>query len=364
MGKKIKVVQALLTSGEGGAQTYFEKMVFAFQGDSSIEQKVITVSLPSRLERFDKAGIDYLATGNLRSDRSLLKFFQSQFAKLYDRWRIDRFLRNFDPDIIVSYHNTAPAVIKYPKAIHIARMGHGVSKKICENCNFIVVNQPTLRHQLVANGFPKNRVQIISNFSDFPEDLRSNEKLPELPPNAKILITLGRLHPTKAQDTLIEAMALLPENTHLLIAGSGRLESHLKDLVSKLNLRHRVHFLGLRRDVPQLLSISDVVVLPSRREVLGNVILEAWDAGKPVVAADSDGPRWLIDHGKTGLLFEIDNVEDCGYQLKRILSMNHTEIDEMVSKATLKLEKEFSKTHIVNLYKSLFHRLLKENDNR
>lgn len=360
MERKIKVAQVLLTLGEGGAQTYFEKMVFAFNADPDLDQRVITVRMPKRLERFDRAGIQYLATGKFRSEKAPHRFLQSQFAKINDRLRIKQYLTQFDPDVIVSYHNTAPGIVRYPKAVHIARMGQGNPMRTYENCDYIVANQPTLRHQVVAKGWPKDRIGVISNFAEFPESLQSEPIPIVLPENARIVLTLGRLHPAKAQDTLIEAFIHLPENTHLLIAGTGKLEKQLKDLANKLDLSNRVHLLGLRRDVPYLLDLADVVVLPSRYEPLGNVILEAWKARKPIVAANSDGPRWLIEHGRNGLLFEIDNAVDCAEQLKRIFNQTPAERERMVSLGSEKLEQQFSKEKIVGDYKSLFRRLLQE----
>ena len=358
MKNKIKVVQALLTLGEGGAQTYFEKMVYAFQDDPEIDQRVITVSLSNRLKRFDNAGINYLATGNFRSDKAPHRFVQSLFAKYNDRRRIKGYLDDFQPQIIVSYHNTAPEIIHYPSAVHIARMGHGNSKKTYANCDFIVVNQPTLRHQILAKGWSKKRIEVISNFAEFPEALQSSGDMPELPAGARVLLTLGRLHPAKAQDTLIEAMTLLPDNTCLLIAGAGRLEMQLKMLTDSLNLSQRVFFLGLRRDVPALLKMADIVLLPSRYEPLGNVILEAWQARKPIIAANSDGPRWLIEDGKNGLLFNIDDVKSCADQIKYLLDMPNTQLQEMLNAGSEKLQEYFSKEVIVGQYKTLFRKLI------
>ena len=69
-----------------------------------------------------------------------------------------------------------------------------------------------------------------------------------------------------------------------------------------LGIAERVRFLGWRDDVPALLAAADILVCPSRHEPLGNVVIEAWAAGVPVVATASDGPAGLIDDGESGLL--------------------------------------------------------------
>ncbi|MBL8834227.1 MAG: glycosyltransferase, partial [Rhodospirillales bacterium] len=73
-------------------------------------------------------------------------------------------------------------------------------------------------------------------------------------------------------------------------------------------LGSRVRFLGWRQDVPALIAASDAVVCPSRHEPLGNVVIEAWAHGRPVVAAASAGPAALIRHGENGLLAAIDDA--------------------------------------------------------
>ncbi len=88
----------------------------------------------------------------------------------------------------------------------------------------------------------------------------------------------------------------------LAIAGEGPLRPSLETLAARLGLGGRVRFLGWREDVPALLANADFLVCPSLHEPLGNVVIEAWSAGIPVVATASDGPRGLIRDGENGLL--------------------------------------------------------------
>ena len=69
-----------------------------------------------------------------------------------------------------------------------------------------------------------------------------------------------------------------------------------------------MRFLGWRQDVGALLAAADMLVCSSRREPLGNTIIEAWAARKPVVACAASGPAELIEHGETGLLVPVDDV--------------------------------------------------------
>jgi hypothetical protein len=88
----------------------------------------------------------------------------------------------------------------------------------------------------------------------------------------------------------------------LWIAGDGPLRARLERMARGLGIEERVAFLGWRDDVPALMAHADLLVCPSLHEPLGNVLIEAWSAGLPVVATASDGPAGLIRDGETGLL--------------------------------------------------------------
>jgi glycosyltransferase involved in cell wall biosynthesis len=129
---------------------------------------------------------------------------------------------------------------------------------------------------------------------------------------------LGRTSWEKGVDRLIEAAGLviarLP-GTRFLIGGSphtpddASYEQRLLRLIESLDLARSVHFAGSVDDARAFIATADVVVLPSRRESLGLVLLEAMALEKAVVAFAVDGPREIITNKKDGLLVEPDNVE-------------------------------------------------------
>jgi glycosyltransferase involved in cell wall biosynthesis len=88
----------------------------------------------------------------------------------------------------------------------------------------------------------------------------------------------------------------------LWIAGDGPLRQRLEGLAGRLGIADRVRFLGWREDALSLLACADLLVCPSLHEPLGNVVIEAWSAGLPVVATASDGPAGLIEDGVNGIL--------------------------------------------------------------
>lgn len=103
-----------------------------------------------------------------------------------------------------------------------------------------------------------------------------------------LLVCVGRLEPQKDHDTLLRALALVP-NAHLALVGDGFLRPTLEALADTLGVRDRVHFLGRRSDVPSILKAADVYVQSSRWEGWCIAVLEAMAAGAPVIASRAPG---------------------------------------------------------------------------
>lgn len=125
------------------------------------------------------------------------------------------------------------------------------------------------------------------------------------PPDCFIVGSLGRLHPQKGFEYLIEAIATCNEflkGTLLLIAGSGKLESKLKNQAKKLGISNHIVFLGERADIVSILGVSDVFVSSSLWEGMSNSILEALACGLPVIATNVGGTSEIIKHNINGLL--------------------------------------------------------------
>jgi glycosyltransferase involved in cell wall biosynthesis len=115
-------------------------------------------------------------------------------------------------------------------------------------------------------------------------------------------IAVGRLEPQKDYPTLLRALALVSDAS-LAIAGQGAGRTELETLTNQLGVADRVEFLGVRQDIPELLSRYDGFVLSSAWEGFGIGLVEAMAAGLPVIATRSGGPQEIIgDDGDAGLL--------------------------------------------------------------
>lgn len=115
-----------------------------------------------------------------------------------------------------------------------------------------------------------------------------------------------------------DRVAAETKNTHLLLVGDGPLRAKLEKSTARQSIP-RVRFLGFRRDVPNILAATDIVVHVSRREGLPRGVMEAMAAGKPVVATDVRGSRDLVEHEVTGLLVKLGDTRGLADALLRLI---------------------------------------------
>jgi len=167
-----------------------------------------------------------------------------------------------------------------------------------------------VRDYLVSAGIPGEQVVAVPTGIDLnryaPADgggtLRSELGLPL---ESVLVGTVAILRVKKGHADLLRAAATVLQafpDTHFVIAGDGPQTDNLKRLVVELGLEARVHMLGLRRDVMNVLQSLDLFVLPTHQEALGTAFIEAGAMGLPVVATNVDGVPEVVIDGVTGVL--------------------------------------------------------------
>lgn len=122
---------------------------------------------------------------------------------------------------------------------------------------------------------------------------------------------IGEISHRKGFDVLLEALADLVargRDVHLTIAGSGCAQASLEHLAHVRSVSGRIEFMGWIKDPCLLFNRIDLLCVPSRAEPFGMVVIEAMAAGIPVIATLTDGPSEIIDDGRTGWLFPVDDV--------------------------------------------------------
>ena len=143
----------------------------------------------------------------------------------------------------------------------------------------------------------------------------------------KKLLFVGRIDPRKGLHYLIRALPLIPNDIEVTIAGTrslsgGRYNDYLQNMIATLDVQRQIKFLGSvsEKEKWNLYRLSDLLVLPSIHEALGLVILEAMNAGLPVVASNVGGIPEVVKDGENGLLFEPRNWMDLAEKITSLLN--------------------------------------------
>lgn len=164
-----------------------------------------------------------------------------------------------------------------------------------------------VRQYLISAGVAEGRVETIYDGIVKPEAHSHSTLRSELGLNSDAIVAgmVAIMRDKKGHEDLIAAARpLLDErpNLHIVMAGDGPWCEKIKSHVDALGLAHRIHLLGFRTDIPNVLRGCDLFVLPTHQEALGQSYIEAMAAGLPVIGTDVDGVPEVITHNVNGLL--------------------------------------------------------------
>lgn len=171
---------------------------------------------------------------------------------------------------------------------------------------------------------------------------------------------IGRLIETKGIDILIESFNLLKEkysDLALIIIGDGEEKEKLINLIKKYNLSGEVYFIGYKKDIFNWLNIYDCLILPSKREGLPMVILEAMAMKKIVIAAATGGIPELIKNNYNGLLVEESNAQLLMKAMEYV-HKNRKEVSEIEENAYVYLRQNYSIKEYINRLQAIYIKLL------
>ncbi|MGB3649803.1 MAG: glycosyltransferase family 4 protein [Rivularia sp. (in: cyanobacteria)] len=218
-------------------------------------------------------------------------------------------------------------------------------------CDAIIAVSHQVKDALITEGFDSGKFHVVHNGTPvnnqkINSNIRSELNIPE---DIPVVIHIGRLCKSKGQHLLLKAAANLHQSGQeavYLIVGKdleqdGAYLNYLKDMAQELGINKSVHFLGHRADIPQLLALSDLLVLPSNAEGLPLVILEAMAAGLPVVATPVGGIPEVVIHQQTGFLVPVEDVQALGDAIIKLLQNPYLR-NEMGNKALEMVNKDFS----------------------
>ena len=214
----------------------------------------------------------------------------------------------------------------------------------------VVAQSTNTRQNAMRYYQPKRKIHVIPlSYEPYSFLPKSRSEL-GLDANRVYLISIGRIVKRKGFDYLIRSLALLDEHIVLLIIGDGSGKSKLKQIVARLNLQHRVNFMG---DIPeetkfQYLAVSDLYVLSSLHEGFGIVLQEAMQVGLPIVSTNCGGQLDIVADGINGILVDPCNESALADAVMQVL--NHPELASQMSANNTKALAKYRTDSIIDQY--------------
>jgi glycosyltransferase involved in cell wall biosynthesis len=302
----MRVLHVIAGAEVGGAETFAQDAILSLH-ERGVEQMVITRPWPGPLARYREAGVPVrtlnfsLLDRALRRGRGIRAAAAAMGADLVHAWmsRAGAFIPDGMPCPVLGW------------------FGDYYDLKYFRRADSFAAVTPDIAAYIVRSGMPANRTFMVNTFGSMPAAAPVSRAELDTPEDATVLLVLARMHRVKGIDTMLEALAALP-GVILWLAGDGPEWATYRACAARLGVAARVRFLGWRNDRKALLEACDIVVLPSRYEPFGTVIVEAWAAQRPLVATLADGARQYVTDGVDGLTCPIDDAAALAACLRRL----------------------------------------------
>ncbi len=335
----MSVLHLLGSAGDGGAETYFLSLAQALDR-GGVRQAFAVRAHPGRVAALQALGAPV----------AVLPFGGP--LDLSTRRRAGALARSTGARAAVAWMNRAARLCPRGPWARIGRLGGYYNLKYYRGMDMLVANTADIARWIEGQGWPADKVRYIPNFAAAGVDVAPADRAAlDTPAGAPLLLCLGRLHPAKAQDVAVAALAMLP-GAYLWIAGSGPLEADLRQQARALGVADRVRFLGWRDDAAALYRAADLCLFPSRYEPLGNVVIQAWAQGAPIIAASSQGPAALIQDGIDGLLVPVDDAGALAEAARALLD-DPARRARLAAAGRVRVAAEFGEAQVVAQWRAL-----------
>lgn len=222
----------------------------------------------------------------------------------------------------------------------------------------IAVSEQVRQHAVEVDRIPGDRVGVVYNAIEGAaggSGVRAAHTWPEPP----VVIAVGNLRRVKGQDTLVEAAAVVLRthpDVRFLVVGEA-LEAEFVDALQKrmeqLGIGDHVEFTGGVADARSLLQQASIFVLPSRSEGFSNAIIEAMDAGLPVVATRVGGNAEAVVDGRTGLLVDAEDQASLADAILQLLNKPDL-VQEMGAAGKARAEQLFTEQALLDRLQQIF----------
>lgn len=326
---------------EGGAERFFVNLVQGF-AERGAEQRFVT--RPGRLWLDEVAALGPVMTNHYRR----LSLSAPIFA-----WRVQRMVRRWEPDVIMAWMSRSSRLIPDRRGcVKLTRLGdYPRHLRHFRHNDLIVANTPGIAEDCRRLGWQKP-VEVVSNFARQVEARPIDRATANTPAEAFVVVGMGRFVSRKGFADLVEATAARSD-AWLWLIGAGEEEAALKEQVAALGLSDRTRFFGWMDEPMHVVAAADCLVMPSRHEPLGNVILEAWHVGVPVVTTASEGPSWFAQDGQDALITPIGDPPALAQAIGRL------QADPLLRRALVAggratLQARFTRDRVLDAYFDIF----------
>lgn len=342
MNSNPRILHVIDNSVSGGAQSQLESIFQGLRGQYSLSVAVLGRSGPyTEIYRALGVTVHLIKSGGNRRDLisfpRLLKLIRSErpdliHAHLFKSMIFAALAARLTetPCVLHDHSGLDEDSMKFYFPEPVDRILYLLAfRSAIRSCDHLLVLTPWNRDGYIRFfHFPKKKINVLPNCIDRgrfqavgspkKNSLRADLGLAQ---DCKMIVMVGRLALEKDWPVFLEVAGKFPNPARyaFLAVGSGKLKNHLQKIAHEKNLVN-VHFLGERQDVPSILKEADVLLLTSRFEAFGNVILEAMAADCPVIATRTTGPVSIIEPEVNGLLVGIGNVDDFVSSIERVFS--------------------------------------------
>ncbi|TCT20085.1 hypothetical protein EDC35_1069 [Thiobaca trueperi] len=349
-------LQIIASRELGGAERWFIRFSRALAAQGA----------PAELAIRRASGLDGLDLGSLPVHRLPFRTTWDPFSRL----AVARLIRRLRPAIVQTYMGRATRLTHLPErsgAIHLARLGGYYEPGPYRHAHGWIGNTKGLCDWMIRQGLSAERVHHIYNFAEparpvASEAVAARRALHGIPDDAWVLMTLGRFVPVKGLSHLIDALSRLPETIagrplRLVMAGDGPLAERLRQQARQSDQERRIVWAGWQIDPAPYFQMADLVVFPSLdAETLGNVILEAWSWGRPLVTTRFRGAREIARHGEDAWCVPCEDDRALAQGIAHLLS-DESLMKALVARGAERVAQDFSATTIMDQYLELYRQL-------
>jgi glycosyltransferase involved in cell wall biosynthesis len=360
--------------------------VLANLGAGGAERMAVHIVLGLNRQRFEPAVVAY--SGRYGSDleqqldqNGVKTWFLGKGPgfEWHTYYRLHRVFKEFRPDIVHTHVHVMryafPSLVYFKPPLVVHTVNNIAEREIEPRARWLqrlayqrgVIPVAVAREVAVS----LERLYGIGNcrvvWNCIPTDLYASPETPREEWRAKqgfseediLFVCVARFAPQKNHALLINAFAKGPAShpkAHLVLAGEGVLRAQLQERANQLGLTSRVHFLGLRRDIPDVLGAADIFALGSDYEGNPLSVIEAMAAGLPIVSTAAGGVPELLQSGKEGFIVQPGHAEQLSEAMVTLLKDRDLR-RAMGAAAAVRAKEKFDVSSMVRAYEELYEEI-------